>query len=101
MSSPTFTDDVPRISVGQVAALVPRDEKATSLDLTIEFDGQQHIHLVTLTSTPLPRRGGRRWWWRCPQCGRRSWYLYPTYGLACWRCAGLRHTSQYRRPGAR
>jgi hypothetical protein len=91
-----FTADVPRIAVSDAGALLPRDATKAHLDLTIEVDGQQHTRQVTLTSTPMPRRGGRRWWWLCPRCGRHARHLYPSHGLVCWRCAGLRHATQYR-----
>jgi len=98
VTTPTFTADVPRLDVRQAAALLPSNRQTAELELAVQVDGQQQVHRVSLSSAPLPRRGGRRWWWRCPRCGRRVVHLYPTNGLVCRTCAGLRYCSHYRRP---
>lgn len=95
MSVPTFASEVPRLGVSQAMAFLPAGAETAELDVTIEIDGQQRTRRVTLTTTALPRRGGRRWWWSCPRCGKRARHLYPTFGLVCRACAGLKYRSQY------
>ena len=65
-------------------------------------DGQQR-HLdypVPLCTTPC-YFGGRRWWFRCPECGRRCRILYlpPKQDrFACRTCHHLTYRSQQEKP---
>jgi len=94
MISTKFVEDVPRLDVGFARELFL---KKALIDVEIDVDGEQVVQHVQLTSTPMPRRGGRRWWWRCPACQRRAGHLYPTAGLVCRQCARLVYLSQYSR----
>jgi len=42
---------------------------------------------------PMPGVG--RPWFECPACGRRARHMYLRDPIACKRCHGLRHASQY------
>lgn len=58
---------------------------------------------VGIVSTALPS-GGRRWWFSCPECGRRCDLLYLRPGgikLACRRCCGFAYASQRSRAAGR
>ena len=94
MISRGFVEDLPRLDVAFAREFFLDN---ALLDVEVDVDGEHVIQHVQLTSTPMPRRGGRRWWWRCPACRRRAGHLYPTAGLVCRRCAGLAYASQYRR----
>lgn len=66
------------------------------MDVDQEIDGIGHHQTLQLTSTEIGRHGGRRWWWRCPRCGRRRMHLYLADGASCRSCLGIRYASQYR-----
>ncbi len=59
---------------------------------------------VGIVTTRLPS-GGRRWWFVCPECGRRCDLLYlrsdGAVKLACRRCCGYAYASQRTRPAGR
>src|SRR6266508_2807772 len=58
---------------------------ALSLRLFLE---ERLVYTFDLTST-AQQLGGVRWWWVCPDCGRRAAILYAPRGLywCCRRCA--------------
>lgn len=45
--------------------------------------------------------GGRRPWFCCPRCGRRSAILFISATVACRKCLGIRHRSQNERASDR
>ncbi|HBY1513290.1 TPA: hypothetical protein MIQ52_000387 [Klebsiella aerogenes] len=46
-------------------------------------------------ATTSPRYGGVRWWYVCPECGKRKTSLYLSgTALRCRQCAGLHYASQ-------
>lgn len=95
MISNRFTEEVPRIEIADVRSLLPTDGCEIVLDLDVSVHGRSHSQVVTLTSTRLPRRGGRRWWWRCPLCGGRRAHLYLLVDVRCRVCSGVKYSSQY------
>lgn len=53
-----------------------------------------HSITVRLTTTS-PQYGGARWWYFCPNCGKRKAILYfLDESLCCRQCAGLHYASQ-------
>lgn len=56
--------------------------------------GERHTCQVDLDWTPC-HFGGRRPWFRCPECGRRAGRLYGGGRFVCRKCAGFRYESQY------
>lgn len=53
-------------------------------------------YVVGLDNTPC-HYGGKRWWFRCPECGRRCRVLYipPNEGVfSCRKCHNLTYESQ-------
>lgn len=92
MISRGFVEDLPRLDVAFAREFFLDN---ALLDVEVDVDGEHVIQHVQLTTTALPRRGGRRWWWSCPRCGKRARHLYPTFGLVCRACAGLKYRSQY------
>ncbi|MFM1988274.1 MAG: hypothetical protein RJA99_1231 [Pseudomonadota bacterium] len=74
------------------------------LSVTFEFNqtrqGKSRPVSATawLESTPCAF-GGRRWWWRCPNCSRRCARLFiVTGGLGCLSCLRMVHLSQRMTP---
>jgi hypothetical protein len=63
----------------------------------IDWGGRRFT--VSLTET-TPQYGGQRFWFRCPQCGRRARIMYsPDFN--CRRCSGLLHPSTRQTMGDR
>jgi hypothetical protein len=60
---------------------------AGALSLRLFLD-ERLVYVFALTST-AQHLGGVRWWWVCPDCGRRAAVLYAPCGLywCCRRCA--------------
>ena len=67
-----------------------------TLMLDVDVEEESYTRLILLEATKLPRDRGRRWWFRCPACGRRCLHIYPTQGLVCRQCARLKYAAQYR-----
>ena len=103
MISSGTTEDHPRLGIAAVRSLLPTDSTEAALDIDFEVDGQRRVRRVMLEATHLPRRGGLRWWWRCPVCSRRRAHLYLLSDLECRVCGGVKYASQYlsRREGPR
>jgi len=95
MISSGMTEDHPRLGIAAVRSLLPTDSTQAALDIEFEVDGQRCVRRVMLDATPLPRRGGLRWWWRCPVCGRRRAHLYLLSDVECRECGGVKYSSQY------
>ena len=97
MISNGMVEDYPRLEIAAVSALLPTDSTHAVVEIDLDVDGHRSARAVMLEATPLPRRGGLRWWWRCPRCGTRRAHLYLREDVACRECLGVRHASQYRR----
>jgi len=95
MISGKFIEDLPRIGTTDVRRLLPEKADEVELELDVDMEGQHLVQLVLLTATPLPRRGGLRWWWRCPACGQRRTHLYLAETVRCRSCTGAGYLSQY------
>lgn len=95
MSERLFVEEIPRIGLDVLRTLQPQLTDGAELAIEVEIEGQTLLQRVELSSTLLPRRGGKRWWWVCPSCGRRSGYLYITERLQCRRCAGAEYACSY------
>ena len=96
MISNGMIEDHPRLGIAAVSALLPADSNHAVVEIDVDVDGHRAARSVMLEATPLPRRGGQRWWWRCPRCGRRRGHLYLVGDVVCRECAGIRYASQYR-----
>ncbi len=65
----------------------------------LDFSAGRRAETLDVVST-AQRLGGRRWWWRCPACGRRCGVLLtpnldrPFWCRLCW---GAVYRSDYRR----
>lgn len=62
--------------------------------------GVQRVGVVTTKQ----RLGGERWWYRCPDCGRRCAVLYRPLArelFACRKCSDMRYESQRLSPRRR
>jgi hypothetical protein len=90
-----FADEAPRIGIQEVRPLLPRSDEPAAVDVDIDVQVGPRVQRLRLESTRMPRRGGRRWWWLCPACGRRVGHLYLADELLCRRCSGLRYASEY------
>ena len=95
MISESLVEDVPRLGTADVRTLLPADANQTVLELDMVVDGVRRVQSALLTATHLPQPGARRWWWRCPTCGRRCSHLYLVADVQCRSCAGVRYVSQY------
>jgi len=91
-----FTEDAPRLGLEAVGEILSGDEADALLDIDVEIDDAVIRRRVALTTTDQPR-GGRRRWWVCPRCGRRTGHLYLVGDVTCRRCAGLSYASEFRR----
>jgi len=99
MISTRFIEEVPRIAVGDLGPLIDENEPdgdGVSVDVVVEIDGIAYRQTLALTSTELGRNGGKRWWVRCPRCGKRRMHLYLADGVSCRACLGVMYASQYR-----
>ena len=76
MISGGFIEDTPRLGTADVRMLLPSDANLAILELEVDTDGLTMFRSLTLTTTPLPQPGARRWWWLCPRCGKRRVHLY-------------------------
>lgn len=56
--------------------------------LSYTSNGQDYSYLVKVTTT-TPHYGGVRWWWLCPNCGRRVRILYGGRRFLCRHCQNL------------
>jgi hypothetical protein len=97
MISSEFVRDTPRIGVADLDPALDGVSTSAAVDLRVDVDGVDFSRRVELRATRMPRRRGARWWLVCPACRRRCTHLYPTRGLVCRRCAGLKYVSQTRR----
>jgi hypothetical protein len=70
---------------------LPGGSRAERLDehVLIDLYGKRFIVLLTQTT---PQYGGRRFWFRCRQCGRRARIVYSP-DFDCRHCSGLVHPS--------
>ena len=92
-----FIEEIPRLGLEDVRAALPADQSDVLLNIDVEIDEQVHQQQVALTTTSLPGRSRRRWWWVCPLCGRRAGHLYLADDISCRRCAGLCYSSEFDR----
>ena len=61
--------------------------------LVYSYQGQEVAPYLVHWTTTTPRYGGQRYWWLCPQCGRRCAHLYSGKIFACRRCYHLTYES--------
>ena len=85
-------EQLPRITVQELAAGLPRPKESESLTIAVELrlhDGRSRVYPVSLETY---RSGfGRPWLARCARCGRRVRLLYVVPagdGLVCDACTG-------------
>lgn len=89
-------DDYPKLSISEYKNelnLTP----ANSIALNYHFNGQQYRYEVSITKTPC-YYGSYRYWFNCPQCGRRVAMLYCMGKYICRHCVGLNYKSQLSQP---
>lgn len=68
-----------------------------SIPLKYIYLNQQHRYEVSITTTPC-HYGNFRYWFSCPQCGRRVATLYCVDEYVCRHCVGLNYKSQLMQP---
>lgn len=116
------TDETPSISVRELGAQffavagavrylasvgVWVRRTATGIDFGLDAKHNEPDGSLRVVGVPchLPgSRDGRRWWWLCGRCDRRSAILYlpgPGRAPACRACLGLSYASQREKPPAR
>lgn len=82
-----------RLAFATGALLTPSVEGSAVLMLQPRVQDWFAVEPIALVSTPQPR-GGRRWWFRCPECSRRCRALFVAERRwRCRRCAGLTYQS--------
>lgn len=77
----------------RVAALNAETIAGVGLRLQYDFAGQPVTPYLVRWAVTRPHFGGRRYWWLCPQCGRRCAYLYGGPLFLCRVCHGLTYES--------
>lgn len=64
------------------------------LQAKYEYDGRYYDYPISLDYT-RPNYGGKRWWFRCPDCNKRVRKLYRRHDLfKCRPCCNLAYRSQ-------
>ena len=71
--------------------------RVESICLNYVYLGQQYRYEVSLSTTPC-NYGKHRYWFSCPQCGRRVATLYCMGQYVCRHCVGLHYKSQLIQP---
>ena len=64
------------------------------LNYAMRSTGRVAVERLTITTTAT-RFGGRRHWFRCPDCSRRCRILYGADRFRCRECLGARYEFQY------
>ena len=89
-------NDFPKISVADYKnQLFIKPTK--SIKLEYDYLGRQFSYELGITDTPC-HYGGNRYWFNCPQCGRRVATLYCVDEYVCRHCVGLNYKSQLIQP---
>jgi hypothetical protein len=101
----TYTSEV--ISIGsdtlrEISARTPESNLQMVSGITLRFTGESLSvrppsgeSTVVVLATTSPRYGGVRWWYVCPECGKRKTALYLSgTALQCRQCAGIHYASQ-------
>lgn len=86
------SDGIKTASIGYV--LEPSGD-GVALRFRYTADGILQDYPVQVASVPMPR-GGKRWFFLCPECGRKASKLYKKPGgarFACRTCLGLTYES--------
>ncbi|CAM8357027.1 MULTISPECIES: hypothetical protein [Enterobacter] len=110
---PRFVHEVSRLNgsnIPELLAMAAGDKKFFWFGLNyvqvVRLDAAPHFaarplslsgnwHRMRLESTATAFNG-QRWWYVCPECGKRSAAMYWSPDkLACRKCMGLRYQSQY------
>ena len=101
-ASPVFVEDHTELDIANVA--FPDDLAQTPVSVTVTTPrpgGKDIKQTIKLTRT-VPFYGGRRYWFRCPDCETRCGKLYATQdgdqrAYSCRTCSGLVYRCQYRK----
>ena len=85
--------------IGLLLGSLPNGYKAVRLAYSIEVDGRHEETIrETVAVEPIPQPfGGRRWYFRCPRCGRRCAHLYVltwSFRFRCRQCHRLAYHVQ-------
>lgn len=89
-------DDYPKITISDYKKELGI-MSAASIRLNYSYLGQQYSYEVSITNTPC-HYGSNRYWFSCPQCGRRVATLYCVSKYVCRHCVGLHYKSQLIQP---
>lgn len=87
-------DDYPKVRIN---ALQDEFSDMLAIPLNYCFHGQQYHYEISVTTTPC-HYGKFRYWFICPQCGRRVAMLYCIGQYVCRYCVGLDYKSQLMQP---
>lgn len=91
MISTVFHHEAPRVGVDAIHTLVGDADEDFEVDVVVAGGNPFRARV---TPTPMPQ-GGRRWWWICPDCGRRRGHLYLAGRVACRECLGIGYACRY------
>jgi hypothetical protein len=103
----TYTSEVIS-TLWEFSTSTPESCLQTVSGIMLRFTGESlSVRIPSGESTPValastsPRYGGVRWWYVCPECGKRKTALYLSgTALQCRQCAGIYYVSQSK-PGQR
>ncbi|HBC7420850.1 TPA: hypothetical protein KEY88_003564 [Serratia marcescens] len=101
----TYTGDVIGIgsaTLAEISASATERVLSAVSGIALHFTGESltaaltDVHSVTVPlTTTTPKYGGVRWWYICPDCGKRKGALYVSdAALQCRQCAGIHYASQ-------
>lgn len=94
----TTLSDYPRLPISQYSEGFRRSQKpVTALEVRYQFRGKQYHYDIKLTTT-TPNYGGKRYWWKCPNCGKRVAVLYCAGYYVCRHCIGAKYETQHLQP---
>ena len=68
--------------------------------LSFTANGRYIEQFVKMTPDAVARSRGQRWWWQCPNCGRRCGMLFAipsTAQFACRTCEGVTYTTRLKK----
>lgn len=83
-------NEYPSIKIGDYKAYL---RPHATISLNYAYQGTTYQQTIKTTQTPC-HYGNHRYWWLCPNCGRRVGILYCNGDFICRECIGLSYDSQ-------
>lgn len=88
-----LVNDEVKSSIGYESNTKSINSPYLRLNYTNKATNKDYNYKVNLTTTS-PNFGGKRWWFECPNCGRRVAVLYSDKVYVCRKCLNLSYESQ-------